>query len=380
LGPLHFSVFWVFLVYVFTEIRKLVYVMYRRYPRKRLVMKYFGGILFFFIVAILSAQERSSTNLYVSPATGGTSEQRTFFDENIPMELAAANYSVVSLVEAADYIVEMSLSEEEDIDFPGTFFNLFTINVTRVEDRTEVVRFSWSYVTLEEMYQWNLYIIYSAMANIPMTKPGGPAASGWDSWFSLGIRAGPSFTGYSPQVSGGYEGGLSTGVSFETGLLLDLRLFRYLSFQAEAIFTLDALNVAKISEGTVRQRSIDTFTFMSLMFPFMAKVPLELGNSTLSLYAGAYFALFPWPMNKNSGYSADVENSYEFKVDPPVGFILGADMGLPMGPGKLLVDLRYGRDFGMTVVQNGDGPQYIRDRITVSVGYKFSLIKRGSSS
>lgn len=350
------------------------------YPRKRLVMKYLGGILFFFIVAILSAQERSNTSLYVSPTTGGSPEQKAFFDENIPMELAAANYSVTSDVGTADYTVEMVLSEEEDPDFPGTFINLFTIKVIRIEDGVEVVQFSWVYDALEDMYQWNLYIIYSAMANIPMTKPGGNSAgSGWDSWFSLGVRVGPSFTGYSPQVSGGYEGGLSTGVSVEGGLVLDIRLFRYLSFQAEAIFTLDALNAAKISDGTVRQRSVDTFTFMSFMFPLIVKVPLELGSSTLSLFAGAYFALFPWPMNKNSGYSNDVENSYEFKVDPPVGFVVGVDMGLPLGFGKLLVDLRYGRDFGMTVVQNGNGPQYTRDRITVSIGYKIGLVKRDSS-
>lgn len=349
--------------------------------------KHLGMALFFFTLAFLSAQERRTTKLYIAPTSGGTPEAQAFFDTNIPMEVTAANYMVTDNIDEADYTIHMAISENPDMDDPSAPANIFTIRVIRAADSAEIVRFSWGYTDLEEMYNWNLYIIYNAMANIALNQEGvaGPipiyVATPMASWrtkvFYVGVRTGASFTGYSPQVSANYEAGLSTGISGEGGVVVDIRVFRFFSIQAEAVFAFDTFEAAKIEEGNdgAKRRSTDTFTAISLMFPVLLKAPLELDKFIISFYAGAYFAMFPWQIEKRSG-SDDLGNGYNFKVYPPAGFLVGADIGFSLGPGEFLADMRYGRDFGMTVIENNSGPQYIRNRMTVSIGYKFGIFKR----
>jgi hypothetical protein len=106
------------------------------------------------------------------------------------------------------------------------------------------------------------------------------------------------------------------------------------------------------------------------MFSFLLKVPLGFESFVLSFYAGAYYWLFsPW-----QGESGDGGGAGSFSVSFPLGFIIGADMGIPLGPGELFIDLRYGRDIGITVIQNG--PRYNRERTSVGMGYKFGFFKK----
>lgn len=361
-------------------------------------MKYFWGAVFFFILGMLAAQERSGTAIYIPPTVGGTAEERAFFDENMAAEVAGANYGVAATGEGADYTLYLTVDPAVDSSSGGS---LLTMILVRNSDSEEIVRFSWEYREVEEMWNWNLYLIYNAMANVTLTKPEAegstvevqaPSAevsspilsTGWERGLYLGLRGGVALISNTPQVSGGYESGLNTGVSGEGGVIADIRLFRFLSFQAEAVFAPDALSAAKIvtrpsSDGKdVTRRSVDSFTSMSLIFPFLIKIPLGFEKFILGPYAGLYFTTHIGKMKMEAGDSVDNDAVYSFRVNPPLGFTVGGDVGFSLGPGELFFDLRYSRDFGVTSVQNG--LQYTRERISASVGYKFGLFRRPNRS
>jgi hypothetical protein len=187
----------------------------------------------------------------------------------------------------------------------------------------------------------------------------------------LGLRGGPSFNIYSvSQTSGGYEAGPVQGFSYDAAFLADFRIFRFLSIQGEAIFTLDTFAASKIAQNT---SFADNVTSLALIFPLLVKAPLELGPFTLALHAGIYFAL---PLGKATLKSDIGAGDYTVKIKPPLGFMVGTDAAFPIGPGMALLDIRYGRDLGISAVQNASRLSYLRNRISVSLGYKFFIWSR----
>ncbi|MDR1908377.1 MAG: hypothetical protein LBQ35_00475 [Spirochaetaceae bacterium] len=127
-------------------------------------------VVFLAAPAILFSQSRDDVSVYVAPTTGGKTEDQIFFNDNIKMEVMGANYLVVDNPAAADYTINLNLSEEEDWDDPYAMVNILNISLVDNSDGHEVVQFAWEYRDIEEMYQWNLQLIYQAMANVPLTK------------------------------------------------------------------------------------------------------------------------------------------------------------------------------------------------------------------
>jgi hypothetical protein len=64
-----------------------------------------------------------------------------------------------------------------------------------------------------------------------------------------------------------------------------------------------------------------------------------------------------------------------YTIDPPMGFLLGLEIGISLGPGDMFLDLRFGRNLGMISVEGERGPHYFQDRIGLSLGYKIPLWK-----
>jgi hypothetical protein len=343
-------------------------------------MRRFWFVPFFFAFALLPAQERSDTAIYISPAAGGTPEAHRFFDENIAMEVKNANYRLVYTPQDSDYIITLAIAGEEDYDNPGETVNVFTIGVVRSKTGARVVEYSWEYRDLEEMYNWNLYLVYNALANISLSNQDSPVSDvpWWNNWLYLGFRAAPVITGYSFLTVADYESGYSAGIGFEAGAVADFRLFRFLSLQTEVLISFDRFDAVRlVSQGNIQNRVTDEFTSLSLVIPLLFKVPLSFEKSILSFYAGAYFfESFPLTVKKESAGSESIP---VYKVLPPIGFTAGMDIGFRIGPGELFADLRYYRNFGTTVVHKDNGPRYIKDRISLSFGYKFPLFKRGPS-
>jgi hypothetical protein len=100
-------------------------------------------------------------------------EQQDFFAEQFKMEISAANYTITDNRNEADYLVRLIIDNNEYYGQPGEKQYILTLVLVRTEDNKDIVQFAWPFTELTEMYQWNLYLVYQAMANVPMTKETG---------------------------------------------------------------------------------------------------------------------------------------------------------------------------------------------------------------
>jgi hypothetical protein len=147
-------------------------------PLKAPIKKYLLALGCLFTAAAAAAQLRDDITVYVSPVTGGIPEQQLFFAENFKMELIGANYTVVDNQADSDYTMNLSITQDpedsrEDQNSPVSaerIINILTVSLLATEEAREILQFSWAFETLEEMYEWNLHLIYQAMANVPLTK------------------------------------------------------------------------------------------------------------------------------------------------------------------------------------------------------------------
>jgi hypothetical protein len=109
---------------------------------------------------------------------GGNSEQQHYFKENFEMETTAAGYTVTQNEAECDYILKLEIKPNmiqyedgtEEPAPPDEKQFLLQITLIRNEDKVDIVMFDFMFTELEEMYAYNLYLLYQAMANVPMTK------------------------------------------------------------------------------------------------------------------------------------------------------------------------------------------------------------------
>jgi hypothetical protein len=109
---------------------------------------------------------------------GGDSAQQAFFKENFEMETVAAGYVTTENQREADYTLKLEIKPNmimyddgtEELAPPEEKQNVLELRLTRNEDNTEIVMFNFPFTDVEEMYEFNLYLLYQAMANVPLTK------------------------------------------------------------------------------------------------------------------------------------------------------------------------------------------------------------------
>jgi hypothetical protein len=317
--------------------------------------------LFLCAGSLLSARELSDITLYFFPAIGGSPEEREFFDANLPLEIRDVHYKVVDSEDEADFLVSSTISRLGEADSSSRF----TLGLMTFADNSPLLELSWDYANMEDLYRWN---IGSILMPAPSEEPPSEESAGRrESRFYAGLRGGMSLGEYAFQSTRNYNPGYSVGVSGEGGVVAELRLFRFLALQAEGDFIYETFEASGVSADA-------TFTSMSLMFPLIAKVPLELGKFVLSPYAGAYYAMALGEAGKDA--DGEKERMPVRTMYPPLGFMAGADLGVSLGPGEFFADVRYGKKLGATVIGEEEGPLYIQDRVSVSFGYKFGFGKR----
>jgi hypothetical protein len=98
--------------------------------------------------------------------------------DNFTMETAGAGYYVTENASEADYTLKLEVKPNMILYDDGTQelappdeaqFVLF-ITLLDNDENTEVVTFGFPFTDLDEMNEFNLYLLYEAMANVPLTK------------------------------------------------------------------------------------------------------------------------------------------------------------------------------------------------------------------
>jgi hypothetical protein len=337
-------------------------------------MKRLGAVLLLCAAPLAGGAETADVTLYFTPALGGAPEEREFFDANLPGEIHGPYYRVVESEEEADFLVVMSIDKREEPEQHARF----TLGLMTAGDSNPLLELSWDYKRVEEMYAWDVGSILAP----PPTRaaPAAPVvvaapAAQRKARLYVGARGGAALTGHFFQTTPAYNAGQSSGLSAEGGVAVELRLFRFLSFQAEGNALYESFHAPRMTaEGNSRTRSTDTFSSLFFLFPVMAKAPLELGGVTLSIYGGAYYVLAPWGAERTAGATGETERVAG--QANPFGIVVGTDVSFRAGPGELVADVRYGNNLGTTVLGDGVDSQYMWNKINVSVGYKFGFGSR----
>ena len=135
-------------------------------------------IFFLFAASPSFAQTRDDVRVYIPTPVGGTSEQQFYFYENFRMETEAAGYAVTDDVSDADYILNLAVKQNiityddgyEELAPEDEPQNVLTVRLTERESGVDIVQFDFPFDTLPEMYEFNLFLLYQAMANVPLTK------------------------------------------------------------------------------------------------------------------------------------------------------------------------------------------------------------------
>jgi hypothetical protein len=266
------------------------------------------------------------------------------------------------------------------------------------------------------MYEWNLTMIYRAMANAPISKltdegldrlltdtadaaaaAAGGKGWGWntepDYWLRMGLRAGPSIRFYGNPYFGKIEHieSFAQGTTFEVGFHAMLQVHRFLGVQTELIFTMDnaKFHYAEIGPSSNGGDEIkflpDQSKARSLMIPVIVKGTFRPGRFLIAPLAGIYFAV---PLGTMTGTSFTKASTGTYNKEPydekykymPVsaGFTAGLELGMRLGPGSLLFDARYSKDFGYAT-PSGQNGAYSRSMVSFSLGYEFNIFRKFKS-
>ncbi|MFP3090594.1 hypothetical protein LQZ21_09740 [Treponema sp. TIM-1] len=214
------------------------------------------------------------------------------------------------------------------------------------------------------------------------TEEGGPPSTAPeeterpDKWLYAGVRLGPSLRFYTPSGDTVYTGGDTRALSLDTAFEANLRVLPFLSIQGEVIFTWDNAsywNYTRISGVT--DRYSQDYTAFSLQFPLFARFDLYPGKFRVSPFLGLYF-LAALGNLKTTNSLDNKQQSWAYRVSPPVGLLGGLNVGRELGPGALLIDLRYGIDLGEPEVRSGDLKTYRRSMMSLTVGYEWGFITK----
>jgi len=137
---------------------------------------YFLVILSVFTVSLF-AQTRADIKVNILPVKADA-EQADYFQKNFAMETIGAGYTLAENSNDADYSLALEVKPNmilyddgtEELAPPDEKQSVLQVELIRNEDNTEMVSFAFPFTDVEEMNDFNLYLLYEAMANVPFTK------------------------------------------------------------------------------------------------------------------------------------------------------------------------------------------------------------------
>jgi hypothetical protein len=294
---------------------------------------YFFLILVVLIFALipssfLAAQSRDDIVVYLSPVTGGTPEQEEFFYDNFRMELIGANYAVSDIQKTADYSMNLNVTQEVEDGSDNVaqeIINILNISLIDNKDGREILHFSWAFDTLEAMYEWNLHLIYQAMANVPFTKiTVVPDTNHWrNKWLYICGYGGLDLTFGFYDYKGKNDSFQGRHYTFYPGPIFGLGLeFQFLNFMSAEI------DITGAPYEVTTQHSTLTFAL-----PILLKFPIKPSRHfMLEPYGGIQF---------NTSSSGSI-------IPSLLSWIGGLQYGIKAGErGAILIDIRAVGDFGL---------------------------------
>jgi hypothetical protein len=319
---------------------------------------------------VLFAQSRNDVEVFLAPATGGTEEQQAFFYENFKMELTGANYAVVDDQKSADYSMNLKITQEIEDGADGTvqeIINILSVSLIDNKDGHEILQFSWAFQNLEEMYEWNLHLIYQAMANVPLTKiTVVPETDHWrNKWLYICGYGGLNLT-FGFYDSGNEISFQNRDYTFYPGPLFGLGLeFQFLNFMSAEFELLGS------PYGIDPAHSAVIFGM-----PLLLKFPLK---------PSKHFMLEPYG---GIQFNASSEGSI---IPPLVSWVGGFQYGIKAGErGAITLDIRAVGDTGTTnLFPPAEAPHYSsntnpktykgidRFQLQILIGFKAGFYNRG---
>ncbi len=123
-------------------------------------------------------------------------------------------------------------------------------------------------------------------------------------------------------------------------------------------------------------------SYLSMDIPLLITYDIPVGPVVITPFVGPNFSIPLGKLKSKLEYTAKMEGfgeektdeSTEYDIDPRFipGIVAGVEVGLPLGPGSLVADLRYVNDFtNVTIVPEGfDAVEmFTRRSFDISVGY-----------
>jgi hypothetical protein len=332
-----------------------------------------GCFLALFVLALpVFAQSREDVNVYIAPVVASP-DQASFFHENFSTETIGAGYSVTQDADEADYTIKLEVKPNlirysdgtEEQAPPDEKQYILYISLIENEEDSEIVSFSFAFTSTDEMYDFNLYLLYEAMANVPMTKFGDMAivTDNWrNKWLYLRASFDYPVTFYqlkSPDILTGSHSviPLDNKISPFPAVTMGLELQYYNWISSELSFNLsfaDPFGTSFIPAIQLEQK-----------FPIKPSK-----NFMIEPYATASFPV------------ATTLNSIQFpKVGVGGGFQLGVRGG---NMGAFFVDINYIHFLGDVIAKNpwvNDYPKpdrisYTRFVVGLGIGYKIGYFDR----
>jgi hypothetical protein len=339
---------------------------------------------YFFVLALLCAaipvfaQSRDDVKVYIPPVSGGVPEQQMFFSENFKMELIGANYAVVDSQADSDYSMSLAITQEVEDGYEdesgaavaGQIVNVLTISLQDSKDGREILQFSWAFETLEEMYEWNLHLIYQAMANVPLTKlTAAPDTNHWrNKWIYIRASFDYPITFYAnPSPTAVYKDPPSTGGPAEYDVL-DHKVLPFpgvtLGVEFQFLNWMSLEGDFQVNFGDPISTSLIPSINTALKFP---------------LKPSKHFMIEPYGMVTFPATTATGTLTF-----PKLGVGGGIQFGVKGGShGAFFVDVNYVHYLGNVTTQNTDrdkpNPNTInwsRFSVGLGIGYKIGFFNR----
>lgn len=122
-------------------------------------------------------------------------------------------------------------------------------------------------------------------------------------------------------------------------------------------------------------------TYLSMDIPLIVTYDISAGPVVITPMVGVNFSIPLGKLKYKQEYTTKIEGygeekkefTEEFDIDPRFipGIVAGVEVGLPLGPGSLVADLRYVNDFtNVTIASEGESMElFTRRNFNISVGY-----------